>query len=196
MPTTTLDVLPLDMTPSQQEQVVRTRSILCRLRNRIGASEPIVTNGDIYWPVLFIHATADGRWLRKEWTERVYGAMDLITGRIGLVDAAVPCAEPRAVPESRRLAPAFRPAEALEKWHEFFRDYVERKRKPLQPPVYRVDDHVHAWLPHHVVAAGNTTFLVDPVTRRPEPIDDVPKVREQLAHHGEVIPHPELQRSI
>ena len=170
-------------TPMGQEaldRIVHRRTLVARVRHTLGSADPLRIDTTVYWPIVCVRATADGRWLRKEWSERAYGAVDLVTGRVGLIDADLPPLRTQEVDPAACVEPELDAGGARDKWDAFFRNYVERRRKPLQPPAYTVDTVEPMWLPHHVVSEGSQQLVVDPMTRRAEPLADFPPIHRML----------------
>lgn len=162
------------------EDLVRDRSAVARLRRLAGRPETVRVEHELYWPVALVHATARSTG-RRQWVERVQGAVDLVTGRVGLVDLEVPEArEVRA--DERDCIPARVSRTVAElRWHEFFRDHVDRQHKPLRPPALTVDRIERVWLPNHVVAVGSRRYLVDGMTARVDELSNFPSVEHLVA---------------
>lgn len=170
---TALAVVENGLDAGAAEQAVRRRSARARLRTRLGGEPDIRCHGPVYWPVAVVHATARSTG-RRQWVERVQGAVDLVSGRIGLADAA-PAVLPHPDADQRRTVPArLGPDAALTAWHEYFRDHVDRRRKPLRPPALSVDRVERLWLAHQLVTADDRAFLVDPMTSRAEEATSFP----------------------
>jgi hypothetical protein len=155
--------------------VVRRRSLSSRLRGRLGDHDPAEPVGTAYWPIAIVEATARSTG-RRRWTERVRGAVDLVSGRIGLVDEDVPVLECVQVEEAAVVPARLGRDVALDAWHTYFRDYVDRRRKPMSPPALSVDSVQRLWLEHLILADRDRQFLVDPVTHRADPIESFPWV--------------------
>lgn len=175
-----------ELTGERLRELLRGRSSLSRLRGLVGATaESVQLERTLYWPVALVHATARGTG-RHGWTERCQGAVDLVSGRVGLVDLDLPQTQERPV-RSEDCIPARVPRGVAElRWHEFFRDHVDRRRKPLRPPALSVDRIAQVWLPSHLVTAGARPYLVDALTGRVDALADFPYVEDLLAgrdHH-------------
>lgn len=170
---TVLAVVDNGLGPRAATEAVRRRSARARLRALLGGEPDVRSHGPVYWPIAVVHATARSTG-RRQWVERVQGAVDLVSGRIGLVDAELPdLHHPDA--DERRMVPArLGPDAALATWHEYFRDHVDRRRKPLRPPALSVDRVERLWLAHQLVTADDRAFLVDPMTARAEEATDFP----------------------
>ena len=161
-------------------ELVLERSTGARLRRLLGREDAIHVEHEVYWPIALVHATASSTG-RRRWVERVQGAIDLISGRVGLVDLDVP--DRREVQaDERDCIPARLPRGVAElRWHEFFRDHVDRKHKPMRPPSLSVDRIERVWLPNHVVAVRDRRFLVDAMTARVDELSSFPSVEQMLA---------------
>jgi hypothetical protein len=116
-------------------------------------------------------ATGTGR---RQWTHRSQGAIDLVTGRIGLLDRDITgTREAPDLPEGR-VPPRLSRERALRSWHELFRDHVDRRFKPLRPPKLSLDSVESLWLEHYLVRVGEHRFLVDSVTGAPRDVRALP----------------------
>lgn len=175
-----VDVLGQGLGDDQVDGLLRRRSMASRLRGFLGrAPQPVSLDGTVYWPIALVHATAEGRG-RRRWVDRVQGAVDLVSGRVGLVDLDLPRPEAATVPEARCI-PARVPRGVAElRWHEFFRDHVDRKFKPMTPPAISVDRIQQVWIPSHLAAVGGRRYLVDAMTRRVDELRDFPYVEAVL----------------
>lgn len=176
----TVQVLEVDLDRERTRELVRERSVLTRLRVLLRREQPIEVEHDLYWPIALVHATASGTG-RRRWTDRVQGAIDLVSGRTGLVDVELPAAREVAVDPSERIPARLSRQQALEAWHEYFRDHVDRRHKPLRPPALSVDRIERLWLPNHVASSGGRSFLVDPLTARVDELKNFPHVERMLA---------------
>lgn len=177
---TTLSVLDVARGRQQSIDLVRSRSTASRLRHRLGRGEPVSVGRELYWPIAVIHASAAGTFWGRPWTDRVLGAVDLVTGRIGLVDLDLPTTERvEAAPEAC-VAARLGQQRAEAAWHEYFRDYIDRRRKPMRPPTLTVDRIDRLWLPNHVASVGARTYLVDPLVGRVEELSCFPHVQQML----------------
>jgi hypothetical protein len=187
---TTVPLLLVDRRLSVEEavEVVRCRSLTSRLRGRLADHSPAMLVGTAYWPIVIVEATARSTG-RRRWTERVRGAVDLVSGRIGLVDEEVPVLEAVRVEEAAVVPPRLGRTLALEAWHEYFRDYVDRRRKPMSPPALAVDSAERLWLEHLILSDCDRQFLVDPVTHRADPLESFPWVIQarQAAHMNQPV---------
>lgn len=159
--------------------LVRERSTLSRVRVLLGREEPIELERELYWPIALIHATAQGTG-RRAWTERVQGAVDLLSGRVGLVDVDLPPVRELPVPPADRIEARLSRSAAQAVWHEFFRDHVDRRYKPMRPPVLSLDRIDRLWLPNHVVSSAGRRFLVDAMVARVEELRNFPSIEQML----------------
>lgn len=172
MSSTSLTLVDRRVGAAEAVAAVERRSLLGRLRGRRPDGRGAEVVDTYYWPIAVVEATAKDTG-RRGWTDRTRGAIDLVSGRIGLVDTDLPTTEVDV--EERRLVPArLGPTRALEDWHDYFRDWTDRRRKPLRPPAFSVDRLQRLWLEHPVVALRGSLFLVDPATLRADPLEDFP----------------------
>lgn len=178
--TTAVRVLDTHVDDSQARTLVRRHTLRGRVRDVFGGRPKVEVLGELYWPIAVVHATARSSG-RRQWVERVQGAIDLVSGRIGLVDVELPADREVEVGQERLIAARLGRAEALAAWHEYFRDYVDRRRKPMRPPGLSVDRVERLWVPHRVAVRGDARFLVDPVTSRAERMENFPSVAKMLA---------------
>lgn len=135
--------------------------------------------GALYWPIALVHASAVSTG-RRQWTERVHGAIDLVSGRIGLVDVDLPPHDSVEADTDRLVKPRLGKSEALASWHEYFRDYVDRRWKPLRPPALSVDEVAQVWVEYQVVSSQGRLLLADPVTGRADDLKNFPWVEQTL----------------
>ena len=169
-------------------EVVRRRSLTSRLRGRLEDHPPAALEGIAYWPIAIVEATARSTG-RRRWTERVRGAVDLVSGRIGLVDEEVRVLDSVYVEQGTVVPARLGRQTALDAWHEYFRDYIDRLRKPMSPPTLSVDSVERLWLEHLILTECDREFLVDPVTHRADPLESFPWViqaREAARTHQAV----------
>lgn len=175
-----ITVLGPGLDEARVRELVHDRSINSRLRRMAGRSEVLEVDHELYWPVGLVHATARSAG-RRRWVERVQGAVDLITGRVGLVDLDVPDTRELHVDE-RDCIPSRVPRHVAElRWHEFFRDHVDRKHKPMRPPALTIDRIERVWLPNHVVSVGSRRYLVDGMTARVDELSNFPSVEHLVS---------------
>lgn len=179
MSTTTLHVIDNGLDAAAARGLVLTRSPWVRLRSLVGEEPDVQTLGPAYWPIAVIHATARSTG-RRQWVERVQGAVDLVSGRIGLIDAELPEVTTVSAPTARLVPARLSRREALRSWHEYFRDWVDRRRKPLSPPELSVDEVERLWLGHQLAASQGREFLVDPVSHRAEELKHFPWAEQAL----------------
>lgn len=181
---TTIPVLDAELPAERVIQLVRGRSATARVRSLLGTAPQVAVLGELYWPIAVIRASAAGTFWGKPWTDRVLGAIDLVTGRIGLVDVSLPATRETTATDDARIEARLSQQEALAVWHEYFRDYVDRRRKPLRPPALTVDGFERLWLPNHLVSADGHSYLVDPLVGRVDRLRDFPGVARQLRASG------------
>lgn len=171
---------------AQVIQVPRSEQAACALvertrrrgLGRLRSAQPAQHLGEVYWPLALVWASAAGTG-RRQWREGLLGAVDLVTGRPGIVDVALPPLARQHV-ATGRIPPRVPRDRALLTWHDFHRDHVDRRRKPFRPPRLTVDRVELAWLPHQLVGCGTSRYLVDTLVRRVDPLEDFPYVREQV----------------
>lgn len=180
---TTVQVLDAHWPHERVLAMVARRSLWARAGALVGRHEPASVEQELYWPVAIVHATAAGTG-RRQWVERVQGAVDLVTGRVGLVDLHLPPAEAVETDPARLITPRLDHEAATAAWHEFFRDHVDRRRKPLRPPALSADRVQTLWLRNTVVAAGSRRLLVDPLVARVEDLRHYPYVQRFLGIPG------------
>lgn len=178
--TAPITVLGSGLDEARVHDLVHGRTTVSRLRSMAGRAETVRIEHELYWPVALVHATAQSTG-RRRWVERVLGAVDLITGRVGLVDLDMP--ETREVHvEERDCIPARVPRQVAElRWHEFFRDHVDRRHKPMRPPALTIDRIERVWLPNHVVSVGSRRYLVDGMTARVDELSNFPSVEHLVS---------------
>lgn len=158
--------------------VTERRSLTARLGTLRGRSGARVV-GAVYWPIAIVHARASSTG-RRQWTERTVGAIDLVSGRIGIVDEEVPRRSEVVVDHGTVIPPRLGRDQALADWRDYFRDYVDRRRHPLRPPGLSVERVEPVWVEQQVVEHGGHRFLVDPVTHRADPLEGFPWVEQHL----------------
>lgn len=164
--------------PAVAVRVVERRSLTARL-TAIRGGRDVQMVASIYWPIAVIEARASSTG-RRRWTEHTTGAIDLISGRIGIVDEEVPRQHDVSVDPETVIPTRLSRADALADWHDYFRDYLDRRRRPLRPPALSVDRIEPLWVEHQLVQQGEQRFLVDPVTRRADPLDHFPSVAQSM----------------
>lgn len=170
-----LDVLGRDLPEAEVLELVRRRCVRARLRAVLGAPERVRGAGTLYVPVAVMEATATGTG-RRRWHDRTRGMVDLLTGRVGLVDRELSPLEPREAPAGDVVPALVSPQQASRLWHEFFRDHIDRRRRPMQPPDLSLDRCERLWLPLHLVHVDGDSVLVDAITRRTDPVSLFPAV--------------------
>lgn len=181
-------VLGQPLAEARVRELLRRRSTASRLRAALGREQQVSLDGLVYWPVALVHARAEGQG-RGTWVERIQGAVDLVSGRVGLVDLQLE--DPRwcTVQDAHRIPPRVPRGVAELRWHEFFRDHVDRRRKPMRPPALSIDRIQEVWLPAHLVTVGGRRYLVDALTARVDELADFPYVEGVLTERAAT--HPE-----
>ncbi len=181
---TVLDVLGARVDAADAVRSVERRSLGARLAALRGARGAHVA-GTVYWPIAVIYARATSTG-RRQWIEHTLGAVDLVSGRIGLLDEEPQvernvCVDPRAVIPPRLARPS-----VLSAWHDYHRDYIDRRRRSMSPPALAVERVEPVWLEHSVVVQGDRRFLVDPVSHRADPLQHFPWIEQRLpaSHTG------------
>lgn len=176
-----LPVLGDGLDEARIHALVQGRSVLGRVRRLVGRTpEAMRVEAQLYWPIALVHATARSTG-RRSWVDRVQGAVDLVTGRVGLVDMVVPEVRDARVDPGDCIPWRLSRSTAELTWHEHFRDHVDRKHKPLRPPSLSVDRIQRVWLPNHVVAVDDRRYLVDPMVARVEPLEHFAGIEALLA---------------
>lgn len=175
-----IGVLDSGLDDEQLRSIVHRRSLRVRAGHLLGRPERVTVGHSLYWPVAIVHASARSAG-RRQWVERVQGAVDLVTGRVGLVDVDLPAAEEVAARPERLITPRLTRAQALGAWHEYFRDYVDRRRKPLRPPTLVADRVDTLWLRNRLVTAGSKRLLVDPLVSRVDDLRNYPYAAQFVA---------------
>lgn len=169
-------------TPRSRErsiEMVRSRSLASAARERLGRGGSVEVDRELYWPIALVYAAARGTG-RRQWTDQVLGAVDLVSGRVGIVDIDLPPTRDLTA-EDRDLIPArMRRPLAERLWHEWFRDHIDRRRKPMRPPALSVDRIERVWLPNHLVIADGRQYLVDPMVARVDHLRNFPGVEQML----------------
>lgn len=161
------------VTPAEAAHAARRAVPGARWRSVTARLPAPVVERSVYWPIAVLTGTATGTG-RREWTHRSQGAIDLVTGRIGLLDRDVTdVRELEDLPEDR-VPPRLSRQRAMDRWHELFRDHVDRRFKPLRPPRLSVDGLEALWLEHYLVRVGEHRFLVDSVTGSPRDVRSLP----------------------
>jgi hypothetical protein len=165
--------------PAAAIAVVDQRTLRARLTARWGGSRPTAEVESLYWPIAIIHARATSTG-RRAWIEHTVAAIDLVSGRIGLVDEKVPLEREVEVRPESVIPPRLGRQNALAAWHDYHRDYVDRRRRPMRPPALEVERIEPTWLEHRLVTQGDQRFVVDPVTLRADPLEHFPWVARCL----------------
>lgn len=167
-------VIVAAVAPTEAARAAQRAVPKSRWRSLAGRLPLPVVERSVYWPIAVVTGTATGTG-RRQWTHRSQGAIDLVTGRIGLLDRDVTrLRELPGLPEER-VPPRLSRQQALESWHELFRDHVDRRFKPLRPPRLSLDSVEALWLEHYLVRVGEYRFLVDSVTGAPRDVRGLPQ---------------------
>ncbi|WP_154402158.1 hypothetical protein [Ornithinimicrobium cavernae] len=177
---TTMVLLDVPRSRERSIELVRRRSLVSVVRERLGRGDPSVVDRELYWPIALVRATASGTG-RRQWRDQVLGAVDLVSGRIGIVDVDLPPTRELTAAEGDLIPARMSRTVAERLWHEWFRDHTDRRRKPMRPPALSVDQIERVWLPNHLVTAGGRRFLVDPMVGRVEDLRNVPSVEQLLS---------------
>jgi hypothetical protein len=175
----TLQVIDNGLDAAVARRLVLTRSLRARMRSLVGDEPDVAILGPAYWPIAVVHATARSTG-RRRWVDRVQGAVDLVSGRIGLLDAALPEVATVTAAADQLVPARLSRQEALSSWHEYLRDWVDRRRKPLSPPDLTVDKIERLWLGHQHAVSQGREFLVDPVSHRAEELKNFPWAAQAL----------------
>lgn len=171
-----VDVLGRELPETEVLELVRRRTLRARLRAALGAPERVRSAGTLYVPVAVMEASATGTG-RRRWHDRTRGMVDLLSGRVGLVDRELPPREPREAPAGDVVPALVPPQQASQLWHEFFRDHIDRRRRPMRPPQLVLDRCERLWLPLHLIHVdGGDSLVVDAITRRTDPVSLFPAV--------------------
>lgn len=179
--TRTLKVLGTGLDPARIHELVAGPSPLARFRRLLGGrpEEKVLIGPQLYWPIALVHATARSTG-RRQWIDRVQGAIDLVTGRVGLVDLEMPPSQEIGALQLDCIPARLGRVGAAALWHEYFRDYVDRQRKPLRPPELSIDRIERVWLPNHVVTTAGRHYLVDAMVGRADDLRNYPVVEQML----------------
>jgi hypothetical protein len=179
MSPTTLQVIDNGLDAAAARRLVLTRSLRARMSSLLGGEPEVSILGPAYWPIAVVQATARSTG-RRRWVDRVHGAVDLVSGRIGLLDADLPGVTTLTASHDRLVPARVSRQEALGSWHEYLRDWVDRRRKPLSPPELTVDRVERLWLGHQHATVQGREFLVDPVSHRAEELKNFPWAAQAL----------------
>lgn len=179
--TRTVRVLGTGLDPARIHELMPGPSPLARVRRLLGGrlDEQVRIGPQLYWPIALVHATARSTG-RRQWIDRVQGAIDLVTGRVGLVDLEIPPSREIGAREVDCIPARVGRSSATALWHEYFRDHVDRQRKPLRPPELSIDRMERVWLPNHVVTTAGRDYLVDAMVGRADDLRNYPVVEQML----------------
>ncbi|WP_046469250.1 hypothetical protein [Allosalinactinospora lopnorensis] len=181
-PAVRIRTIAVDHGPERSRRLVRRRSGWL-LRRLAGRRQPPRVCGDLYWPVdLAVAAAMIELPFRAARSARVALARDAVTGRLGVVDVALrEREETSAAPGELVAAVAAADDEA---WLEFARDQVVRRYRPSGLVGLELCERERVYVPYHVVAEGDSTFLVDRLMHRVEPARSLRGEAEETVASG------------
>lgn len=186
-----IQVLGEELAEAELLTLLLRRTLGTRLRTALGRTQRARSLGTFYTPVAVIEATATGAG-RRPWRDRTLGIVDLLTGRVGLADRSLPPLVERAVPAGAVVPARVPPQQASRLWHEFFRDHIDRRRRPMRPPHLTLDSCERRWLPLQVLDVAGGRVAIDPVTRRADPVTLFPALAQLLqAGQPPSVPRPQ-----